>query len=234
MGWETLLILFLVLWVLGKGWRYFVEVSEDFKIIRILEPWFWFFYLNVLLSFVTGSFEYRFLYLGLLLQAVLCAWFAISISWIIQSCPHKHCIVQQSWFTHGKNLRFCFRCGARLSRESHSDAIKLIHPSFIFLQVPPALLKYVLFWMFHSLLTLVVVFLALRMVKKPDLQNDVALGTLILTVLMPLVLFFLGRFKRYVNRREGLIRWEDVRGYVLIWAIIAVIFFIILQWVVSS
>lgn len=234
MVWETLLVLFLVLWVIGKGWRFFIEVSEDFNVIRILEPWFWFFYLNVLLSFVTGSFEYRFLYLGLLLQVVLCAWFAISISWIIQSCPHKHCVVQPGWFAHGKNLRFCIRCGTRLSRENHSETIKLIHPSLAFFQVPPALLKYVLFWVFHSLLTMVVVFLSLRMVKKPDLQNDVAMGALLLIVIMPLALFFLGRFRRSVNRREGLIKREEIRVYGLLWVIIAVIFFIFLQWASSS
>jgi hypothetical protein len=234
MIWETLLVLVLVLWAVGKGWRYFVEVSEDFQIIRTLEPWFWFFFLNVFLSFVTGNFEYRFLYIGLLLQVVLCAWFAISISWIVQSCPHKHFMAQPSWFVPGKNLRFCVRCGTRLPREIHSDAMKLSHPSLVFFQIPPALFKYVLFWMFHSLLTLVAVFLALRMVKNPDLQNDVAVAALALIVLVPLALFFLGRFKRSLNRREGLIKWEDIRGYGLIWVIVAVILFIILQWIASS
>ncbi len=229
MAWETVLVLFIVLWAIGKGWRYFVEVSEDLKIIRILEPWFWFFFLNVFLSLVTGSFEYRFLSLGLFLQVVLCTWFAISISWIIQSCPHKHYILQPSWFAHGKNLRFCARCGTRLFRENHSEIIKLNQPSMALLQVPPSLLKYVLFWMFHSLLTLVVIFLALRIVKNPDLQNDVAIGAVVLIVLTPLAFFFFGRFKRSVQRREGLIRWEDIRGFALIWIILAVIFFIIIQ-----
>ncbi len=234
MIWENFLVLVLVLWVMGKGWRYFVEVSEDVKITRTLEPWFWFFFLNIFLSFVTGNFEYRFLYLGLLLQVVLCAWFAISISWIVESCPHKHFIAQQSWFVHGKSLRFCVRCGTRLPRDIHSDAMKLSHPSLSFFQIPPALFKYVLFWMFHTLLTLVAVFLALRMVKNPDLQNDVAVAALALIVLVPLALFFLGRFKRSLNRREGLIQWEDIRSYGLVWVIVAVIIFIILQWIASS
>jgi len=229
MALETLLFLALVLWCIGKGWRYFIEVSEDFKIIRILEPWFWFFFLNVFLSIVTGSFEYRFLYLGLLLQVVLCVWFAISIAWIIQSCPHKHCVVQSSWFAHGKNLRFCIRCGTRLARENHSENIKLNHPSIQFLQIPPALFKYVLFWMFHTFLTLFIIFLTLRMVKKPELQNDVAVGSVILIVLMPLALYYFGRLKRSVSRREGLLHWEEIRGYGLIWIILALIFFIVIQ-----
>jgi DMSO/TMAO reductase YedYZ heme-binding membrane subunit len=83
--------------------------------------------------------------------------------------------------------------------------------------------------MFHSLLTLVVIFLALRIVKNPDLQNDVAIGAVVLIVLTPLAFFFFGRFKRSVQRREGLIRWEDIRGFALIWIILAVIFFIIIQ-----
>jgi hypothetical protein len=231
MVWQTLLILLLVLWSIGMGWRFFIEVSEDFKIIRTLEPWFWFFFLNVFLTFVTGAFEYRFLLLGFLLQVVLSAWFSISIAWIIQSCSHKHCLIQHSQFTHGKNLRFCFRCGTRLARENHSDPIKIHHPGMALFKVPPALLKYVLFWMFHSFLTLLIVFFFLRMVKKPDVQNDVALLALLLIVLLPLALFFAGRLKKTLKRHESLIWWEDVRGFGLFWIILAILLFIILQWI---
>ncbi len=231
MIWQTMLILLLVLWSIGKGWRFFIEVSEEFKIIQTLEPWFWFFFLNVFLSFVTGAFEYRFLFLGFLLQVILSAWFAISLAWIIQSCPHKHCSIQRSLFTHGKNLRFCARCGTRLSRENHSDPIKINHPGMNLFQVPPALLKYVLFWMFHTFLTLLVVFFSLRIVKKPELQNDVALLALILIVLLPLTLFLIGRFKKTFKRREGLIWWEDIRAFGLFWIILAILFFIVFQWI---
>jgi Na+/melibiose symporter-like transporter len=99
------------------------------------------------------------------------------------------------------------------------------------LQVPPALLKYVLFWMFHTFLTLLVVFFSLRMVKKPELQNDVALLALVLIVLLPLALFLIGRFKKTFKRREGLIWWEDIRGFGLFWIILAVLLFIVLQWI---
>ncbi len=234
MSWETILVFVIVLWAVGKGWRFFIEVSEEFKTIRILEPWFWFFFLNIFLTFVTGSFEYRFLYLGLLLQGVLCAWFAVSLAWIIQVCPHKHCYAQPSVFIHGKHLRFCLRCGTRLPREIHSNPVKINHPSLVFFQVPPSLLKYVLFWMFHALSALMAVFIAMRMLKKPDLQNDVAVGALVFIVLLPLVLFFWGRLKRSLTRKDGLIWWEDIRGYGLVLIIIAVIFFIVIQWIGSS
>ena len=31
MIWQTMLILLLVLWSIGKGWRFFIEVSENLR-----------------------------------------------------------------------------------------------------------------------------------------------------------------------------------------------------------
>jgi hypothetical protein len=230
----TILALVIVLFLLGKSWRFFLETSEDIRLIRLLEPWFWFAFLNLLLSPIIGNYDYQFEVAGLILQLVLCSWFSISMSWIVQSCHHKSAFLHHSWFQKGKTVKFCFRCGTRLPKDLKSHMLtEDSWQSFLF-QIPAHLFEYIVYWIAQSVLVLIVFFLVLRVVKKPEIQHSVVLWAVGLVILAPLAIFLFGRARRYTTENKGLIWWEDFRGSVLYWGIVIALLWFFIKWVASS
>ena len=215
------IIFVLLILMVSKAWRFFIETSDDIRHIRLLEPWYWFVFLNLVLTIVTSNYDYQFILIGLLIQLALAAWFAVSIGWIIQSCHHKTAIQQQSWYVRGKSVKFCYRCGTRLPRDFH--AVSVIKDSswqnFLF-QVPPHLFEYATFWVAQSLMVLITLFLALKFLKSPDFQHKAVLVAVVLVILVPILVYFLGRFRRYLSETKGMIWWEDLRSSFLSWAIV--------------
>jgi len=223
-------ILFAVILVgAAKGWRFFLETTDDFKAIRLLEPWFWFLFLNLVLSWVTGNYDYRFVLVGLLIQLALSAWFAISIGWIIQACPHKTGVLLQSLFVRGKTLKFCYRCGTRLPKETHAHLIKDNSWTYFLFQMPPHLLEYVVFWTAQSLMVLISLFFVLKFLRKPNLQQDALLAAVILVILAPPTIYFLGRFRKYLSDTKGLIWWGDLKNSFLVWTLVLFILWGLVQ-----
>ena len=102
------IILFLVvlLMVLGKVWRFYVESSESIERIHKLEPWYWFVFLNLSLSIITSNYDQGFMLVGLLIQLTLSVWFAVSVAWIIRSCEHKNISKHESWFVKGRVVKY--------------------------------------------------------------------------------------------------------------------------------
>jgi len=215
----SLLFLVLLMVVIGKGWRYFLEHSDDLKLIRLLEPWYWFVFLNLGLSSITSNYDYQFVMVGLLLQMVLSIWFAISIGWIIQGCHHKTGVLRQSWFVKGKNVKFCYRCGTRLPKDFQVHLIKDNSWQSFFFQVPPHLFEYLVFWAAQSVIVLVSLFLALRFLKKADLQHQAILVAIVLVILIPPSIYFVGRFGRYLSENKGLIWWDDFKNSLITWMV---------------
>jgi hypothetical protein len=216
-----LALLFLVFFMaaVGKGWRYFLEHSDDLKLIRLLEPWYWFSFLNLCLIPLSSNYDYQFVMVGFLLQLVLSVWFAISIGWIIQGCQHKTGVLRQSWFIKGKNVKFCYRCGTRLPKDFQVHLIKdNSWQSFLF-QVPPHLFEYLVFWLAQSAIVLVSLFFALRLLKKENLQHQAVLVAVVLVVLMPPAIYFVGRLGRYLTENKGLIWWDDFKNSLIAWVI---------------
>ena len=216
----SLLGLLFLLMVLGKGWRYFLEFSDDFGLIRLLEPWYWFVFLNLALSAISAQYDYQFVLIGLLIQLVLSAWFAISIGWIIQACPHKTAVMLQSWFVKGKTLKFCYRCGTKMPKDFHSHVIKDNSWTYFLFQIPPHLLEYLIFWMVQSMMVLISLFLVLRFLNKPGQQHEAVLVVVILVILVPPFIYFLGRFRKYLSETKGLIWWVDFKSSLLTWVLV--------------
>lgn len=223
MDWLTVVLFGFFLLVVVKGWRFFLEFSDDFRLIRLLEPWYWFVLVNLALSLITSNYDYQFVLIGLILQLALSAWFAISIGWIIQACPHKTGVLLQSWFVKGKTLKFCYRCGTRLPKEAHAHLIKVNTWTYFLFQMPPHLLEYVVFWLVQSLMVLVSLFAVLRYLRKPNLQQDALLTAVILVILVPPTLYFLGRFRKYLSETKGLIWWADLKSSLVGWAVVLLI-----------
>jgi hypothetical protein len=218
----TLFILLLIIVITGKGWRFFVETSDDIKLIRMLEPWYWFVFLNLSLTTITCNYDYNFALVGLLFQLALCVWFAISMGWIIQSCHHKTDVLQPSLFDKGRTVRFCHRCGTRLPKEFHAPHHVPDDDSWenLWFQVPPALFKYIVFWLAQSIVILISLFLALKYLKKPDLQHQAILVGVILLILFPPIIYFIGKFRKYLSDTKGLIWWKDLRWSFVIWLLL--------------
>lgn len=218
-------ILFLVLFIvmMAKCWRFFLENSDDIKRIRALEPWYWFVFLNLILTLISSNYDYRYISIGFLIQVALSVWFAISMGWIVQSCHHKSAISHPSWFVKGKNVKFCFRCGTRLSDGFHTSMVKDHSWQGIFLQIPPHLFQYVFLWIIQSVMVLISLFLALRFLKQSDLQHQAVLVAVILVILAPPVIYSLGRFRGYLADTKGLIWWDDFKGSIITWIIVIVI-----------
>jgi hypothetical protein len=210
-----MLIIFLV--IIGKCWRFFLETSEDIHLIRRLEPWYWFIFLNLLLSLIVGNYDYHFLMVGLLLQLALSAWFAVSMSWLVHACHHKWVIMHRSWFQKGRCVKFCLRCGTRLPKDFHSHIIKQDSWQILLFQIPPHLFEYVVFWFAQSMMILITFFLALRMLKKPEFQNEAVLVAVGLIILTPPAIYYFGRFKRYLFENKGLIWWDDLKKSLVVW-----------------
>ncbi len=216
----TAVILVVLVFAVSKAWRFFLEFSEDIRHIRLLEPWFWFIFLNLVLTAITSNYDYQFVLLGFVLQIALSAWFAVSIGWIIQSCHHKASLLTESWFDRGKKVKICYRCGTRLPRDSHASDVQDHSWQAALFQVPPPLFEYVGFWVAQSAMVLITVFLALKILKQPERQNWVVTAVVILVVLVPPLVYFLGRFRRYLSDTKGMIWWEDLRSSVAAWVIV--------------
>lgn len=219
----TLIVLAVLTFAISKAWRFFIESSEDIRHIRLLEPWYWFIFLNLILAAVSSNYDYQFVMVGLILQLALSAWFAVSIGWIIQSCPHKASLISESWFVRGKRVRFCYRCGTRLPKDAHSPHIEDHSWQVRLFQVPPHLFEYVSFWVAQSLMVLIILFLGLRFLKQSDLQNQAVKWAVIAVVLVPPLLYFLGRFRRYLSDTKGMIWWEDLRSSLVSWVVVIAI-----------
>jgi hypothetical protein len=216
MGFFIVLTWALVLWVLGKAWRYFLESSDDFKLIRLLEPWYWFVFLNFLLTLITSNFDSQFMVVGLLIQLALSLWFALSMGWVVQSCKHATAVTQHSWFVKGKTVKYCHRCGTRLPSDFHAHFVESNSAINTLLQIPPHLFEYICFWIAQSVMVLISLFILLRFLKNPDYQDKAVLAAIFLVVLAPPAIYFFGRFRRYLSHTKGLIWWEDIKGSTII------------------
>jgi hypothetical protein len=227
----TAAVLLVLIFVISKAWRFFQESSDEIRHIRLLEPWYWFIFLNLALSIVSSNYDNQFVMLGLLLQIALSAWFAVSIGWIIQSCPHKVAMLNESWFVKGKSVKFCYRCGTRLSRDFNATEVRdHSWPVFLF-QVPPRLFEYISFWVAQSLMVLISVFLVLRFLKNSQFQNQAVLVAVVLVVLVPPLLYFLGRFRRYLSDTGGMIWWDDFKNSIVTWVLVLAVLWGILHFV---
>ena len=216
----TFIFLIILILLTSKAWRFFLEVSDDIRHIRVLEPWYWFIFLNLSLTLISSNFDYQFVWIGLLLQIALSVWFAISIGWIVQSCQHKHAILNQSLFSKGKTVKFCYRCGPRLPEGNNATLITDSSWQTTLFQLPPHLLEYVSFWIAQSMMVLITLFLALKMLKRQELQNQAVLLAVILVILLPPLLYFLGRFRRYLSDTKGMIWWDDFKNSFAAWGIV--------------
>jgi hypothetical protein len=216
----ALIILIVLILFISKAWRYFLESSDDIRHIRVLEPWYWFIFLNLSLTLISSNYDYQFVWIGLLIQIALAVWFAVSIGWIVQSCEHKNAILNQSSFFKGRKVKFCYRCGTRLPDESNAALIEDHSWQTILLQLPPRLLEYVSFWVAQSMMVLITLFLALKMLKHEEFQNQAVLIAIILVILLPPLIYFLGRFKRYLSDTKGMIWWDDFKSSFAAWGIV--------------
>lgn len=74
---------------------------------------------------------------------------------------------------------------------------------------------------------LITLFLALKFLKRPNLQHWAVLVAVILVILVPPFIYFLGRFRRYLSQTKGMIWWEDLRSSLITWAIVIVLLLIL-------
>ncbi len=219
MSWASVLILPVLLTALGKGWKYILETSEDLNLIRVLEPWYWFLFLNLVLSLITSYYDYQFIYVGFLFQVALCAWFSISMSWIVKICPHKKAIQYHSWFQKGRQARFCYRCGTRLPKDHHGVVMNVMSWEIYIFQIPPHLFKYVIFWIIQSVMGLISLFLILRLAKRPETQISISLISILIVIFGPPIIYYFGRFRKYFSENKGLIWWDDFKNSFIFWGV---------------
>jgi len=219
------IFLFVILILIAvKTWKAIVEFHPDTRFVHKGEPWYWFIFFNLCLTMITSHYDYQFIGIGLVLQLALSAWFAVSVRWIIHACPHKTGVMLPSWFVKGKSLKFCYRCGTRLSKEAHAHWVKDSSWTYFLFQMPPHLLKYVGVWLAQSVMVLVSLFLVLRILKKPELQQEAIGAMIFLVLLVPPFIYFLGRFRRYLSETRGLIWWADLKNSFAAWVFILIIF----------
>jgi hypothetical protein len=216
----TFIGLVILILFFSKAWRFFLESSDDIRHIRVLEPWYWFIFLNLSLSLISSNYDYQFVWIGLLIQIALSVWFAVSIGWIVQSCHHKNAILNESSFSRGKKVKFCYRCGTRLPRESEATLVEDHSWQTTLLQLPPRLLEYVSFWVAQSMMVLIILFLALKMLKHQEFQNQAVLVAVVVIILLPPLIYFLGRFKRYLSDTKGMIWWDDFKSSFAAWGVV--------------
>lgn len=216
----SFIIVVLLVWAISRGWAFYVEQHwADIPHIRLLEPWYWFLLLNLLLIPIASNFDPEYVGVGLFIQMVLGVWFAISIGWIIGSCPHKTAYQRQSPFHREVRIRCCYRCGTPLPPETESVLVQNQDWKVVLFQVPPSLLEYVTFWVVQALLVLVSLFLILRVVHNPGPQHKAVVAAIILIVFVPPLVFFLGRFRSYLKENQGMIWWADLRSSLLGWGV---------------
>ena len=224
------IILFLVvlLMILGKAWRFYVESAESTERIHTLEPWYWFVFLNLSLCIITSNYDQGFLLVGILIQLTLSVWFSLSIVWIIKSCQHKNISTHESWFIKGRIVKFCYRCGTRLPDDFDGHSIKDFSWQNIYFQIPPHLFDFISFWIAQSIMVLISLFLVLRYLKRPGPQHEAVLIAIILVVLAPPLIYYFGRFRRYLSETKGLIWWEDLKSSFVVWiALIALLLWLL-------
>lgn len=224
-----LLFLLFLLVAAAKAWRFFIESSDDLQLIRLLEPWYWFVFMNMVLTPITSNYDPSFSAIGILMQLALSAWFAISIGWIVQKCEHPMVVFNQSWFVRGKIVKFCYRCGTRVTEDWHDHAIQTDSWQMTLFQVPPHLFEYVVFWVAQCLLVLASFFLVLRFLKNPDLQHQAVIVGVILVIFVPPLIYFLGRFRRYLSKTQGLIWWTDLKNSFMSWLVAGFILWLIVH-----
>jgi hypothetical protein len=164
-----------------------------------------------------------------MIQLALSVWFAISIGWIIQSCPHTNALLKQSAFTKGRKVKFCYRCGTRLADETEAVLIQDKSWQVSLFQIPPHLLEYVGFWVAQALMVLITLFLALKLLKQPDLQNKAVITAVIFVILVPPLIYFLGRFRRYLSDTQGMIWWDDLKSSIAAWGIVLALIWCLLH-----
>lgn len=163
-----------------------------------------------------------------MIQISLCVWFAISMSWIVKTCPHTTALHHHSWFHKGKLIKFCYRCGTRLPKEHHAmNAMSKSWQIYIF-QIPPHLFKYVVFWIIQSAMALISFFLVLRIIKSPETQKTIIIASIIFVVFGPPAIYYFGRFRKYFAENKGLIWWDDFKNSFIVWGIFFV--FLWLLW----
>lgn len=226
---STILILFVLILLLANVWRFFWQFSDEINLVRLLEPVYWFLFLNLILSIFTGNFNYAFVPAAVILQVALSAWFAVSMGWIVKSCRHPLVVAEPIWFGTS-TVKYCYRCGTRMPHGSHAGPLK--HPSWelTIFRIPPHLFEYVVFWVTQSVMLLIVFFLTLHVLKKPGFQQDAVLGTLALVGVVPVALYFAARFKRYLAETKGRIWWDDLNKSFLFWGILLAILIALAGW----
>jgi hypothetical protein len=183
--------------------------------------------MNLALSLITSNYDYPFVVVGVFLQLALSAWFAISTGWIVQNCQHPMVVFNQSWFVKEKIVKFCYRCGTRVVPDRHDHAIRTDSWQMTLFQVPPHLFEYVLFWLAQSLMVLVSFFFVLRFLEKPELQNKAVLAAVVLVILVPPLMYFLGCFRRYLSKTQGLIWWVDLKSSIVSWITVILILWLL-------
>jgi len=219
----TCVVLILLIIFFTKAWRYYLESSEDLRHLHLLEPWYWFVFLNLVLVPISSNFDYQYVWLGLIIQIALSVWFAVSVGWIIESCPHPSAIVHQSQFVKGKGIKFCYRCGSRLSEESTPSLVESHAWQVTLFQLPPSLLEYVSFWVAQSVMVLIALFLTLKFLKHPELQHTAVLLAVVAIIFVPPLVYFLGRFRRYLTDNKGMIWWDDLKSSFLTWGLVVLV-----------
>ncbi|HVZ81654.1 MAG TPA: hypothetical protein VHE12_12770 [bacterium] len=218
----SIIVVILLAWAISRAWAYYIEQSSDIPHIRLLEPWYWFLLLNIFLTPISSNFDPELVGVGLFIQVVLSIWFAVSIGWIIGSCPHKAAYHRQSPFHKGLRILCCYRCGTPLPPGEESILVENRDWKVLLFQIPPSLLEYVTFWVAQSLMVLIGLFLVFRVLHHPDAQHKAVLASIVLIVFVPPALFFWGRFRNYLKENQGMIWWADLKRTLLAWGAVLV------------
>jgi hypothetical protein len=223
-------IIFLLL-ILGltRGWRYFWCTSSDIVFVRQLEPWFWFVFLNLVLSIFSSNFEFSYIPLAVLLQLALSAWFAISMKWITLSCHHEHIVSQKVWMDAERTVKFCFRCGTRMPWSAEASELKDSSWQVYFFQMPPHLFEYALFWAAQSIIFMILLFLTLHVLKRAGLQEVVAALAVGLVVAAPVGLYYWNRFKRYLLEEKGHVWMDEFKRSLFFWGLVLIALIILMR-----
>ena len=82
----------------------------------------------------------------------------------------------------------------------------------IYFQIPTHLFVFICFLLAQSMMVLISLFLVLRYLKRPEPQHEAVLIAVILVVLAPPLIYYFGRFRRYLSETKGLIWWEDLKS----------------------
>jgi hypothetical protein len=225
----SFIIFFLLILGLSRSWRYFWCTSYDILLVRQLEPWFWFIFLNLILSVFSSHFDFSYIPLAALLQLALSSWFAISMKWIVVACYHEHVVSQKVWMNSERTVKFCYRCGTRMPGSVAATELKDSSWQLYFFQMPPHLFEYAIFWVAQSIIFLIILFLALHVLKKNGFKEILAVIAVVLVVGAPAGLYYWNRFKRYLMESRGHVWMDEFKRSFLFWALILVGLFVLLK-----